>query len=148
MGVTFQVFAVSPSVLGELQADSEAADEYCQSRYGSDPAGESIWLDKSGMGILEAFGVVTGEAQPPALWILGDGQMQIGSSPCPFLTADQLARVAEWASRVTDEEFRTLAGSNVLDTDVDYLSHFFGQLRDFYQRASSSSKAAFTYISY
>ena len=148
MGVTFQTFAVDTTLLGRLLADGGAADEYCQERYCKDIADESVWLDKSGMGIMEAFGVMTGEAAPPASWVFGADQMNIGDNECPFLTSAQVAEVARWIGDITEEEFRTLAGFNEMDTDVDYLAHFFVRLRDFYRVAASSGKATFTYVSY
>ena len=152
MGITFQLFAVSPVVLDRFIADSQEAEQFIQDRYCEDIAGESLWLDKSGMGIMEAFGVHLGEGDPPAAWIFGDGEMSVGeidaefAEPCAFLTPEQVADVARWISGISDAQFTAMAASNEMNADVDYLAHFFGRLRDFYQEAASSGKATFTYI--
>lgn len=148
MGVTFQAFAVDTTVLDGFRADRGAAEEYCRERYGDDVAHESVWLDKSGIGIMEAFGVMSGEAAPPASWVFGDDQMDIGDYACPFLTSVQVAEVSTWMGGITEDEFRTLAGFNEVDTDVDYLAGFFVRLRDFYLQAATDGKATFTYVSY
>src|SRR5262245_6321152 len=130
MGITFQVFAIVPETLDAFLADGDEADRFVQDRFCDDIAGESLWLDKSGMGIMEAFGVQEGEGSPPAVWIFGDDELGVGELepdfpvPCPYLRPDQVAEVAGWIAGISDSEFRTLAASNEMDTDVDYLAHF------------------------
>ncbi len=147
MGIAFQMYAVEPSKLDSLRRDAEGAFDFLRDHYTEDIPGECVYLDKAGMGIMESFGLLREEAVPPAAWIFGAEEMDLGEAPAPFLTADQVAQVAAWIVTVTDDEFRTIAGFNEMDTDVDYLAHHFAKLREFYRDAAANGSATFTYIS-
>ena len=151
MGVTFQIFSITPDRLDELQSDAAAAAAFTMEHYLRDVTGddfEAVWLDKTGLGILEAFGMVDGSAEPPAKWCLGADVLSLGEEMvCPFLTPEQTTALAAWIATVSDDDFRARAGSNIMDTDVEYLAGGFAALRAFYERAAAAERAVLVYAS-
>jgi hypothetical protein len=146
VGITVQVFAVPGEVLERFLEDPDEADEFV-SAAGLEAAG-SLWLDKAGMGLLETFDVLSGDAEPPEGWVFGADQFWVGDHECPYLTPEQVGVVAAWIADVTDEEFRARARERDADPDLDYLSVPFAALRDFYRQAAAAGNATFAYTAY
>lgn len=147
MGVTFQLFAVTDEQIAEFRSDPDVARVLAHDHYGTSEPGFSLWLDKAGVGILEAVGVMSGSAVAPAAWVLGDQAIDVSGIHWPCLTASQVVEVARWASGVSDQDFEGWAESNEIDPDVEYLTHLFGQLREFYLDAAESRSAVLASVS-
>lgn len=141
MGVTCQVLAVPADQLDRFDGDAGEVLAHLDEHESRSEPGESLWLDKAGLGILEALGVVTGDAEPPAAWVLGAHDLGTGDGMSRFLTSGEVAEVSAWVAAMSDEAFERLASANEFDTDTDYLGHHFGQLREFYAMASTRQRA-------
>jgi hypothetical protein len=147
VSVACQVFALDSSTLSAFAADPAVAQEFVTRRW-TQNADDSLWLDKSATGLMEAFGINTGEAQPPASWLLGDWTSPIEvSTGSALLTPEQAQQVAQWCSNISDDDFRLVAANNVMDDDVDYLALFFEQLREFYIRIVAQGVGTLTSLS-
>jgi hypothetical protein len=89
MSAACEAYSVSADQFGELVSDQVATWTFVMQHYGHDTAGdgfEAVWLDKSAMGILEAFGILSGSAEPPASWLLGaDDVIPVGDDVCLYL---------------------------------------------------------------
>ncbi|MGB3736989.1 MAG: DUF1877 family protein [Ilumatobacter sp.] len=151
MGVSLQVYAVTPARLSMLRSDAGAAAEFMTQNYGDDARHdhfETLSLDKSGMGILEACGVIDQSSEPPESWVLGAGPIEaVPEQSCGALDSEQTVAVADWISTVTDEEFAERVESNMIDNDVEYLVGWFATLRDFYGRTAHQGRAVLVYFS-
>lgn len=150
MSVSVQVYAVTPETLSALSSDAGAAEQFMTQNYGDDGNHddfETMSLDKSGMGILEACGVITQSSEPPESWVLGAGPIDaIPEQSCGCLDAEQTVSVADWISTISDEEFAERAESNMIDNDAEYLTGWFAKLRDFYRRSADQGRAVLVYF--
>jgi hypothetical protein len=151
MSAACEAYSISADQLGDFVSDQDAAWAFVMQHYGHDTAGdgfEAVWLDKSAMGILEAFAILSGGAEPPASWVLGaDNVIPTGDDVCPYLDPEQTEAIARWISTVSDEHFADRAASNTIDNDVEYLSSMFSALRGFYARAAEQRRAVLVYFS-
>lgn len=151
MGISVQVYAVSPGTLTALRSDAGAAEQFMTHNYGNDARHddfETLSLDKSGMGLLEAFGGLTESSEPPESWVLGAEPIDaVQNQSCGCLDAEQTASVADWISTIADDEFAERAESNMIDNDVEYLTGWFAKLRDFYRRSADQGRAVLVYFS-
>ena len=151
MGVAFQAFSLSPELFDSLMADADAASSCVSSHYCKDEVGngfEAVWLDKTGIGILEAFGMVSGDPDPVISWMMNASVMSVGEEPSPCLTPEMMTSdVAELIGPISDSDFATRAQSNVIETEVDYLMWGFAALRDLIVRAAAQGRGVLLYAS-
>lgn len=152
MGIAFQLYSIEPAMLDEL-IDTAAVDEFVMANYCKDVVEdrfEALWLDKSGMGILETYGMITESLVPPQLWMLGTDQALPSDddmAPPSLVTTDQVDAIAAWIATESDADFAARAAGNMVDTEVEYLAHYFAILRDFYIRAAAAGRAVVVYVS-
>jgi len=149
MGITFQAVAVTESTVDSWRADGHLAEQYISTAYTEDDVGPDrvwLWLDKSGIGIMEAFGFVD-EAAPPGAWVLGSEQLDGTDGLIMTLTAEQVRTVALHVAGVSDADFAAMVEGNQMDNDVEYLGHFYKRLREFYRDAAERHLAAAFYTS-
>jgi hypothetical protein len=140
MGLAFQLYSVDASIVDGLDT-AEVVDDFIMDSYCEDVVAdgfEAKWLDKSGMGILEAFGGFDAALSPPAGWMLGsdDALPSDGDFPPMLVSVSRVSEVAAWIQTISDEEFAERVSNNSIDSDIEYLGHWFGELRDFYRRAA------------
>lgn len=147
VGITWQVYAIDVATLAGFMSDPSSAEAFVCERYADQDDPNSVWLDKSVMGMMEAFGLLTGEASPPASLLIGDQSCPVPGTRLAPLTPSQVQDVARWCRAIGDDEFRDLAGANQIDTDVDYLASYFADFRRFYAQVAARGQATLTDIS-
>ena len=83
MGLAFQMYALDPLEMTSVLANPDAVADYFTERYITDVPGEAAWLDKAGMGILEALGVTDRRAlQRLRAWRSLPAGIAVVASPC------------------------------------------------------------------
>ena len=142
MSLSFQLYALDPDELAAVLADPDGVADYFMERYLTDVPGQAAWLDKSGMGILEALGIMSGdEPTGPAAWVFGMEMFPAEQFPAPYVPAESVPVIAEYLAGISDEQSAARAATNEMDPDVDYLTPYFGVLREFYGAAAARGAA-------
>ena len=151
MGITFQAYSVSGARFDELAADPDAALAFVQQYYSQDLVGEdfeTVRLDKTAMGILEAFGALRGEMDDSMMWLAGGSTaLLVGGTAIPAVRAEDVPAAAEAIGSVTDDAFAARVAENEVDTDLEFLMWGFRTLRDLVVRAAGQQRALILFIS-